>query len=197
MAQQTFLRVSAMKIYTIKFVIRGVSPMIWRRFKIQGNTSLADLHHIIQVAYNWDNEYLHQFHIYGEDYGLSYDGGIVFADNARKVTLDNFEFDVGDKFTYEYNFFDHWLVDIRIEAIDKSDMPAMFSCIKGNGVFGVTQSDENRCLFEIIEMIAKYNKSKSQDSKIVSLIEELRAMRFKHHVINQSLEEAFSAQKVV
>nr|QQQ58137.1 hypothetical protein JJE75_00305 [Citrobacter freundii] len=26
-------------------------------------------------------------------------------------------FDAGDRFTYEYNFFEHWLHDIRVEAI--------------------------------------------------------------------------------
>ncbi|STX33473.1 Plasmid pRiA4b ORF-3-like protein [Legionella cincinnatiensis] len=27
--------------------------------------SLADLHYVIQTIYEWDNEQLHQFHIYG------------------------------------------------------------------------------------------------------------------------------------
>ena len=78
--------------------------MIWRRLRIPGDISLANLHHIIQAAYGWDDDHLHQFHIYGKDYGLSYVGGIAFADNAREIFLDNFDFDVGDKFTYEYNF---------------------------------------------------------------------------------------------
>ncbi|EEK4519699.1 hypothetical protein GNM61_25015 [Salmonella enterica] len=40
-------------------------------------------------------------HIYSKDYGIS----------------DDFSFDVGDRFTYEYNSFEHWLHDIRVEAI--------------------------------------------------------------------------------
>jgi len=48
--------------YFIKVALRGASPMIWRRLRVQGNTSLADLHHIIQIAMGWDNEYLHCFH---------------------------------------------------------------------------------------------------------------------------------------
>ncbi|MCQ1912428.1 plasmid pRiA4b ORF-3 family protein [Escherichia coli] len=31
--------------------------------------------------------------------------------------IDDFEFDVGDRFTYEYNFFEHWIHDIRVKAI--------------------------------------------------------------------------------
>lgn len=51
-----------MKMYFVKIALRGVSPMVWRRLRIPENTSLAQLHNIIQIAYNWDDEYLHQFH---------------------------------------------------------------------------------------------------------------------------------------
>ncbi len=70
-----------MATYFIRVALRNVSPMIWRRLRVTGNTSLADLHHIIQIAMGWSNEYLHKFRIYGEDYGLSYEGGMSF--NAR------------------------------------------------------------------------------------------------------------------
>lgn len=45
--------------------------MIWRRLQVPGNTSLAQLHHIIQISYGWDDDYLHRFHIYGKDYGIA------------------------------------------------------------------------------------------------------------------------------
>jgi len=63
-----------MKAYIIKIALRGVSPMVWRRLQMSGNISLAGLHHIIQIANGWEDEYLHQFHIYGKDYGISYEG---------------------------------------------------------------------------------------------------------------------------
>ncbi len=50
--------------------------MIWRRLRLSEYTTLADLHSIIQVTMGWDDEYLHQFHIEGKDYGISYDGGL-------------------------------------------------------------------------------------------------------------------------
>jgi hypothetical protein len=36
--------------YSIKIALRGISPMIWRRLRIDGNTSIAGLHYIIQIA---------------------------------------------------------------------------------------------------------------------------------------------------
>ena len=79
-----------MKIYFVKTTLRGVSPMIWRRLKIPGNTSLAQLHHIIQIVNNWDDEYLHQFHIYGKDYAASDRAWMTNFHGANVVTLDDF-----------------------------------------------------------------------------------------------------------
>jgi len=76
-----------MNTYFVKVALRKVSPMIWRKLRVHSNTSLADLHYIIQAAMDWSNEYLHSFRIYGEDYGVSYEGGMSFNHNARQVFL--------------------------------------------------------------------------------------------------------------
>jgi hypothetical protein len=94
--------------------------MVWRRLLIPAETSLATLHQIIQIIYHWDNDYLHQFHIHGEDYGISYAGGIAFSHDAREVFIDGFGFDTGDKFHYQYNFFKNYIIDIRVENIEKA-----------------------------------------------------------------------------
>ena len=81
-----------MKIYVIKIAVRGVSPMVWRRLRIAADTSLAALHFIFQIVQGWGDDYIHQFHIYGKDYGISYDGGIGFPDNPFWVVIDDFAF---------------------------------------------------------------------------------------------------------
>lgn len=125
-----------MNTYTIKVALRDISPMIWRRFKIQGNTSIAQLHHIIQIAMAWDDTHLHCFRIYAKDYGIGYAGGLSFMDDARKVLFDQFKFDVGDKFTYQYNFYEARLCDIRIEAIAEPEtMLPQPLCLSGDRVF--------------------------------------------------------------
>ncbi|MGV6421015.1 IS1096 element passenger TnpR family protein [Escherichia coli] len=69
-------------------------------------------------------------------------GGIGFPDNPFQVVIDDFEFDVGDRFTYEYNFFEHWIHDIRVEAIyENTDLKTPF-CISGHGMPGATVADE-------------------------------------------------------
>ncbi len=84
----------------------------------------------------------HQFHIYGKDYGITYDGGIGFLDNPFQVVIDDFEFDVGDRFTYEYNFFEHWIHDIRVEAIYENSTLKTPFCINGHSMPGATAADE-------------------------------------------------------
>lgn len=90
-----------MKTFTIKVAIRGVSPIVWSRFRIAADTSLTVLHYIIQIAQDWNDVYLHQFHIYGKDYGMACTGGTGFPDNPCQVVFDGFGFgfDVGDRFT--------------------------------------------------------------------------------------------------
>ncbi|MBC3219740.1 IS1096 element passenger TnpR family protein [Serratia fonticola] len=78
-----------MKIYVIKIAVRGVSPMVWRRLRIAADTSLAALHFIFQIVQGFGDDYLHQFHIHGTDYGISYDGGICFPDNPFRTVIVN------------------------------------------------------------------------------------------------------------
>ncbi|ECW0830677.1 TPA: plasmid pRiA4b ORF-3 family protein [Salmonella enterica] len=131
-----------MKIYVIKIAVRGVSPMVWRRLRIAADTSLAALHFIFQIVQGWGDDYLHQFHIYGKDYGISYDGGIGFPDDPFRTVIDDFSFDVSDRFTYEYNFFDHWLHDVCVEAIHENSTLKTPFCISGHGMPRATPEDE-------------------------------------------------------
>ncbi len=178
---------AAMKTYTIKLALRDVSPMVWRRLKIPGDTSLAQLHHIIQIVYNWDDEHLHQFHIYGKDYGISYIGGVAFSDNAHKVYWDDFDFDAGDKFTYEYNFFIHCMVDIRVERVEHSPTKFYVFCIKGNGMPGASKYDEFEPTMKLLKAIAHADEQTTMGD-IRPLVDALNAVKFNRHHVNHRLK---------
>ena len=86
------------------------------------------------MTMGWEDAHLHRFVIYGKEYGISYDGGIGFSDNPRKVWLKDFEFRVGDKFHYEYDLGDRWEHEIRVEAILELDPLKPYPiCTAGNG----------------------------------------------------------------
>ncbi len=168
--------------------------MIWRRLWVRGNTSLANLHHIIQIAMCWDDDHLHCFHIYGEDYGIKYDGGMDFTHNARRVLLDSFGFDEGDRFTYIYDFTAYWLCDIRVEAIEPLST-ATPRCFGGSGRQSEDGSryyktDEFFALFDVLEKVVKAKKT-TRVGKLRRLIEHYEDVRFSRVIVNQQLKESF------
>src|SRR5713101_7120025 len=75
--------VSSTAIYQLRVVLCGVSPLVWRRLLVLKETTLAELHGILQTAFDWSGEHLHRFLIHGRAYGISYLGGIVFREDAR------------------------------------------------------------------------------------------------------------------
>jgi hypothetical protein len=42
-------------VYQFKVVLRGISPMIWRRLLLRSDHSIADLHFTIQIAMGWSD----------------------------------------------------------------------------------------------------------------------------------------------
>jgi Plasmid pRiA4b ORF-3-like protein. len=60
-----------LNIYQLRIVLRGISPLIWRRVLVRDDTTLAPLHDLIQILFKWRHEHLYDFHIYGKDYGTS------------------------------------------------------------------------------------------------------------------------------
>jgi Plasmid pRiA4b ORF-3-like protein len=81
-------------VYQLKIFILGISPMIWRRFKVHSNSTITDLHYIVQIVMGWTDSqatfsgeasperlaHLHRFVIHGKDYGIAQIGGIWFAE---------------------------------------------------------------------------------------------------------------------
>ena len=49
-----------LSIYQLRAVLTGVSPLVWRRFLLSSETSLADLHKILQLAFGWSDFYLYR-----------------------------------------------------------------------------------------------------------------------------------------
>jgi hypothetical protein len=119
-------------VYQLKVALRGISPLIWRRLLVSADTSIADLHHILQLAMGWTNSHLHRFLIHGKEYGIAYDGGMGFADDPQQIRMADFRFRLRERFLYEYNFGDSWQHDVRIEQmLAAAGSPPYAVCIGG------------------------------------------------------------------
>jgi Plasmid pRiA4b ORF-3-like protein len=87
------------------------------RLLVTGETTIAELHATIQIAFGWSHSHLHQFIIHGKSYGIAYLGGVSFADDPDQVRLAGFHFRIGQRFYYEYNFHVPWRHEICVEQI--------------------------------------------------------------------------------
>ena len=144
------------KIYQLKIFLIGISPMIWRRILIPDNSTIKDLHYILQILMGWDDYYLHQFIIRGKRFGISRWHGICFSDNPDQVCLKEFHFRINEKFIYEYNFFSKWQVQIRIEKfLPLDDRKAYPLCIGGTN-----QAPDEECQgpWAFMALRQKYSK---------------------------------------
>jgi hypothetical protein len=47
-------------------VLRGVSPLIWRRLLVRSDSTIADLHATLQRALAWSDEHLYRF-VFSDD----------------------------------------------------------------------------------------------------------------------------------
>lgn len=101
----------------LKAVLRNCSPKIWRRILVTDDTTIGQLHTIIQIAMGWQDLHLHRFRIYGKEYGIYREGGILFDDNPFQVKLSDFKLRPGERFEYEYDMGDFWQHDIRLEQV--------------------------------------------------------------------------------
>lgn len=37
-------------------VLRGISPLMWRRLLVRSGSTVAQLHEVLQIAFGWDDE---------------------------------------------------------------------------------------------------------------------------------------------
>ena len=106
--------------------------MIWRRLLVSGDSTIADLHYILQIAMGWSDEHLNRFTIHGKYYGVYHPGGVCFSDNPSQVHLADLQLQEREKFLYEYDFSDRWRHQLRVEAIADADSPLLAPiCLAG------------------------------------------------------------------
>ena len=107
-------------IYQIKVALQYTNPPIWRRIEVPGDIKLGKLHRILQVAMGWCDSHLHTFRIGKTVYGIPDPDFPDDIQNERAVRLDSVAAQ-GDKVTYEYDFGDGWLHELKIEKTIPAD----------------------------------------------------------------------------
>src|ERR1700737_2930829 len=82
------------EIYQLHILLLQISPPVWRRLHVRSDSSIATLHDLLQIAFDWSDFHLHRFVIRGKEYGVSRMGCTTFTTDARKGLLSQFHFRV-------------------------------------------------------------------------------------------------------
>ena len=108
---------------TLRIELVGTTPLVWRRITLDGRSSFANLHHVIQAAMGWHDAHLHQFRINNRYIGVpdpESDAPEWHTEDERKVFLNRVLTDDA-VFTYLYDFGDGWEHRLLVEEYDDSD----------------------------------------------------------------------------
>ena len=122
--------------YRLLVTLVGVAPPIWRRLLVPGDTTLATLHRVLQVALGWEESHLWQFVLGDRYYGdlglLEDDPRALPTADARATTLRQLAPWAGVTFRYEYDFGDNWRHDVTVEALlPGTEKGRRFTCLDG------------------------------------------------------------------
>jgi hypothetical protein len=118
--------------YQLKITLKRVKPAIWRRITAPAQCSLAELHCVIQEAMGWHDEHLHEFLIDKRRFADCQQD--PFTSDVHDFELGSFNFQVGSKFVYVYDFGDGWEHSIEVEKLlDADALEASDVFINGKG----------------------------------------------------------------
>lgn len=131
----SFLDFSAVQVHV---ALDDIEPRIWRRLIVPLDTTLADMHPIIQAAMGWSDAHLHEFDVGGLTYGDTWNLSAERTDDdarvydAQEVRMRDFSRNPGVTFTYVYDFGDNWRHTVTIEKLVAAmPAPKKPSCIDG------------------------------------------------------------------
>jgi hypothetical protein len=189
-------------IYQLKVALLGISPMIWRRLLIRSDSTIADLHHILQMAMGWSDMHLHQFRIQGKWYGVARIGGIGFRDNPHQVRLADLGLRLGECFFYDYDFGDYWQHQLRIEAILTPEPNRGYPiCVAGKracppedcgGTWAFMALRQQYALVHVAQRLVEISESGEDDESVEELYDLrywLTVERFDRATVNRRLRQ--------
>ena len=126
-------------IIQLRVFIHELKPVIWRRLRVEKETTLFELHHIIQIAFGWQNYHLFEFEhhgfIFGEINAVVPEANENLID-SRTTSLESLFVDTRELLRYTYDFGDNWLHYVVVER---------FIPREKNGVYPYCMSGKNAC----------------------------------------------------
>ena len=107
-----------MEVYAIKITLLGMKPPVWRRFLVEREISLRQLHNVLQRVMGWSNAHLHQFVVNRQK-------------QPERLALGEVIQRPGSKLLYEYDLGDGWQHELLLEQVLIGDESFQPVCVAG------------------------------------------------------------------
>jgi hypothetical protein len=105
-------------VYRLRIDLKGAKPPIWRRVELRGDTTLTELHEIIQTVFEWEGAHLHVFETGFGEFG---DGAVDLGHGLEgEVTVEQVLSGPGARIVYVYDYGDYWQHVVRVERTEPS-----------------------------------------------------------------------------
>lgn len=120
---------------TLEFsiVLNETNPPVWRQLIIPDSFSLYELHHAIQLAFDWRNYHLYNFIVNDKAYGDPSLLEDLDCLSDKLVNISSIFKTTGSTVIYEYDFGDGWIHNIKLEKIAENLAEIKYPiCIDGS-----------------------------------------------------------------
>ena len=100
------------QIYSFKITLENVGVPVWRKVQVNSSSTFLELHKIIQILFDWQDDHLHEFRIQKSN-GIRQKNVVIESDEEASSPFDSLFFD--DEQTYlsetKERLHDHFLVE--------------------------------------------------------------------------------------
>ncbi len=103
--------------FALRVTLRDITPGVWRLLHVPAQTSLGELHEVLQVAFGWQNSHLHDFTVGKIRFGMIDVEDEIFAVDEHAAPLGAVA-RAGTQMLYRYDFGDDWEHDIVVENVN-------------------------------------------------------------------------------
>ena len=123
------------QIYSFKITLENVGVPVWRKVQVNSSSTFLELHKIIQILFDWQDDHLHEFRIQKSN-GIRQKNVVIESDEEASSPFDSLFFDAEqtylseteerlhdhflvekDQARYTYDFGDDWQHKIVLEKI--------------------------------------------------------------------------------
>ncbi len=151
------------KVVQLRIQLVETEPLVWRRVLVPLDFKLSKLHELIQVVMGWNASHLYEFRFGADQFGPEGNK------SDKSIKLTDLIKDECQKFSYIYDFGDHWEHEIIVEKISNADLGFRYPICTGG---------ESACPPDDCGGIPGYNELKEKIARDPRDKERIETMRW-------------------